>query len=245
MQTSLCKPCLRFHSDQSQKKTQEEAVSPHTHSSLPSFSMVAFWLHCLRLTHVLHASSHDSFNSAVICAITAFIVLDESKSDDFLITVQISLYVSVLLFGHCSLAFHNRNLWCGLFLFLTSLFSPLLSQCTQSTKDMLERMVHSSDFHGLCPPGAPKTTPLGPEASSPLAPSAESSPSAVCSQQYDHQPMAASCPAFSRSSKRDSLHSINPAFRLASPSPSLSRASLILGDAPDIGFIPLSWVCAQ
>lgn len=26
--------------------------------------------------------------------------------------------------------------------------------CTQSTKDVLERMVHSSDFHALCPPGA-------------------------------------------------------------------------------------------
>ncbi|XP_037641119.1 palmitoyltransferase ZDHHC18a isoform X1 [Sebastes umbrosus] len=107
--------------------------------------------------------------------------------------------------------------------------------CTQSTKDVLGRMVHSfSDFHGLCPPGIPKTTPLGQEVSSLAAPSTEPSPSAGCLRQH-----ARLCP-FSRISKRrDSLHSINPAFRLASPSPSLSRTTFILGDAPDIGFIPL------
>uniref|UniRef100_A0A3Q1KFL7 Palmitoyltransferase n=1 Tax=Anabas testudineus TaxID=64144 RepID=A0A3Q1KFL7_ANATE len=102
--------------------------------------------------------------------------------------------------------------------------------CTQSTKDVLERMVHSSDFHGMCPPGTPKTTPLGMEASSTAPPSTEPLSPAGCSAPW---------PPFSRSSKRDSMHSINPAFRLASPSPSLSHASLILGDAPDIGFIPL------
>ncbi|GLD56459.1 palmitoyltransferase ZDHHC18 isoform X1 [Lates japonicus] len=101
-------------------------------------------------------------------------------------------------------------------------------------------MVHSSDFHGLCPPGTPKTTPLESEDSSTLAPSAEPSPSSTgCSQQHARQPVAAPCPPFSRGSKRDSLHSINPAFRLASPSPSLSRASLILSDAADTGFILL------
>ncbi|XP_074540268.1 palmitoyltransferase ZDHHC18a isoform X2 [Halichoeres trimaculatus] len=106
--------------------------------------------------------------------------------------------------------------------------------CTQSTKDVLERMVHSLDSQGLCPSGTPKTTPLSVEISSTAA-----SPSAGCSQQLDRQPAPAHCPLFSRSSKRDSLHSINPAFRLASPSPSLSRPTLILGDAPDIGFISL------
>ncbi|KAF0045250.1 hypothetical protein F2P81_001779 [Scophthalmus maximus] len=111
--------------------------------------------------------------------------------------------------------------------------------CTQSTKDVLERMVHSSDFHGLCPPGTPKTTPLGLDVSGTLAPSAEPSPSAGCSQQRGRQSVAAPCLALSRSSKRDSMHSINPAFRLASPSPSLSRTSFILGEAPDISFIPL------
>ncbi|KAK9513554.1 hypothetical protein VZT92_027080 [Zoarces viviparus] len=104
------------------------------------------------------------------------------------------------------------------------------NMCTRSTKSVLERMVHSFDSRGLCPPGAPKTTPLGVEVSS------MATPSAGCSC----QPGVAPCPPFSRSSKRrDSLHSSNPAFRLASPSPSLSRTTLILGDAHDIGFIPL------
>uniref|UniRef100_A0A8C2XJF3 Palmitoyltransferase n=1 Tax=Cyclopterus lumpus TaxID=8103 RepID=A0A8C2XJF3_CYCLU len=93
------------------------------------------------------------------------------------------------------------------------------NMCTRSTKDVLARMVHAFDSRGLCPPGTPKTTPVGVEVSS--------SPSA-------------GCPLFSRSSrKRDSLHSSNPAFRLASPSPSLSRNTMILGEGPDVGFIPI------
>ncbi|XP_010792022.1 palmitoyltransferase ZDHHC18a isoform X1 [Notothenia coriiceps] len=112
--------------------------------------------------------------------------------------------------------------------------------CTQSTKDMLERMVHSYDVHGLCPPATPKTTPLDLEVSGPAAASSEPSLSAGCLPQDARQPVAPPCPPFSRSNKRrDSLHSINPAFRLASPSPSLSRTTFILGDAPDNGFIPL------
>ncbi|TDH12050.1 hypothetical protein EPR50_G00066750 [Perca flavescens] len=112
--------------------------------------------------------------------------------------------------------------------------------CTQSTKDVLERVVNSFDSHGLCPPGTPKTTPLGLEVSSMAAPSTEPSPSVGCSGQHALQPVAAPCPPFSRSSKRrDSLHSFNPAFRLASPSPPLSRTTLILDDATDVGFIPL------
>ncbi|XP_055759707.1 palmitoyltransferase ZDHHC18-A-like isoform X3 [Salvelinus fontinalis] len=46
------------------------------------------------------------------------------------------------------------------------------------------------------------------------------------------------CPPVN-SSKRPSLHSNNPAFRLASPSPSFTHNTIILGDAPDMGFIPL------
>lgn len=131
--------------------------------------------------------------------------------------------------SYCSVI-NNTNWWCGPFqCFFLTLFFPLLTQCTQSTKDVLERMVHTFDFHGLCPPGTPKTTPLGQEVSSTAAIFTEASPST-------------GCPTFSRSSKRDSLHSINPAFRLASPSPSLGRATLILGNAPDIGFIPPPWV---
>ncbi|KAK2844363.1 hypothetical protein Q5P01_011022 [Channa striata] len=106
--------------------------------------------------------------------------------------------------------------------------------CTQNTKDVLERMVHSSDFHNLCPSSPPKTIPLGLEVSSTAA------PSNCCSQHETCQPMTVPWPLFSRSSKRDSLHSSNPAFHLASPSPSLSRGTLTLADSPEIGFISLT-----
>ncbi|KAF3691743.1 Palmitoyltransferase ZDHHC18 [Channa argus] len=98
--------------------------------------------------------------------------------------------------------------------------------CTQNTNDVLERMVNSSDFHNLCPSRTLKTIPLGVEVSS------TSATSNCCSQHHTCQPMAVPWPLFSRSSKRDSLHSSNPAFRLASPSPSLSHATLTLSDAP-------------
>ncbi|KAF7660063.1 hypothetical protein LDENG_00288440 [Lucifuga dentata] len=109
--------------------------------------------------------------------------------------------------------------------------------CPQSTKDMLERvvhMVHSYDFNGLCLSSTPKTTPVGLEVSSITEPSL-----AGCSRQQPPSPFPSPCPPFSRSSKKDSLHTINPAFRLASPSPSLSHTTLILGDGPDVSFIPL------
>lgn len=105
--------------------------------------------------------------------------------------------------------------------------------CTQSTKDVLERMVHSSDFHALCPPGA-KTSPLGLE---PPRPSAQASPPTVCPRRVARESVDIPCTVFGRS-KKDSLHSINPAFRLASPSPSLTRANLILSDAHEDGFLP-------
>uniref|UniRef100_A0A672GBD0 Palmitoyltransferase n=1 Tax=Salarias fasciatus TaxID=181472 RepID=A0A672GBD0_SALFA len=113
-----------------------------------------------------------------------------------------------------------------------------VNMCAQSTKDVLERVVHSSDLHGLCSPGTPKTSPLVQEASGTAAPTPAPSPSSSCSRQQARPPAVAPCPPFSRSSKKDPLHSINPAFRLASPSPSLGRTTLILGDAPDIGFVP-------
>ncbi|XP_061632143.1 palmitoyltransferase ZDHHC18a isoform X1 [Phyllopteryx taeniolatus] len=107
--------------------------------------------------------------------------------------------------------------------------------CTQSTKDVLERMLYSSAFHGLCLPGTPKTTLVGLEVTSVPGRAPETSPTARCS----HQPAATPCSPFSKSSTSDSMRSINPAFRLASPSPSLGRATLVLGEAPDVGFIPL------
>ncbi|CAG6015775.1 unnamed protein product [Menidia menidia] len=107
--------------------------------------------------------------------------------------------------------------------------------CSQSTKDVLDRVVHSSDLRCLCPPGTPKTIPLNQELASAAAPATAPSPPAGCSR----QPPPAPCPPFSRSNESDSLHSVNPAFRLASPSPSLSRSTLTLAQGPDIGFIPL------
>ncbi|XP_035987344.1 palmitoyltransferase ZDHHC18a isoform X2 [Fundulus heteroclitus] len=111
------------------------------------------------------------------------------------------------------------------------------NMCTQSTKDVLERMLRSSDFHGLCPSGTPKTSPLVPEV--PGAPPAAKPPvSSGCSRQLAHRAVVDPCPPFSKSIRRDSLHSINPAFRLASPSPTLSRSVLVVGDGPDVGFPP-------
>ncbi|MEQ2260592.1 hypothetical protein XENORESO_020867 [Xenotaenia resolanae] len=109
--------------------------------------------------------------------------------------------------------------------------------CPQSTKDVLERMLHSSDFHGLCPSGIQKTTPLVQEVSRAPA-TAEPSLSSGCSRQLAHQAVVDPCPPFSKSNRRDSLHSINPAFRLASPSPTLSRSMPVLGNGRAIGFMP-------
>lgn len=125
-----------------------------------------------------------------------------------------------------------------------SCFFPLkLPQCTQSTKGVLERVFHSLDFHDLCLPGTPKTTPIGLEGSSSAVLSPEPSALVGCAQQPTLQSVVAPCPLapFSRGNKRDSLHSTNPAFRLASPSPSLSRAGFVLEDAPEVSFVPLPW----
>lgn len=102
--------------------------------------------------------------------------------------------------------------------------------CTQSTKDVLERMLHSSDFHALCPVGPTKTSPLGSEVPGSVGPPRAP---AVCPRRADYP-----CTSCGRS-RKDSLHSTNPAFRLASPSPSLTRVSLALGDTREDGFISL------
>ncbi|XP_061807744.1 palmitoyltransferase ZDHHC18a isoform X1 [Nerophis lumbriciformis] len=104
--------------------------------------------------------------------------------------------------------------------------------CSQSTKDVLERMLNSSDFHGLCFPGTPKTTPLGLEASSSAATPIQPSPTIGCLRATTANPC-------SPLAKSDSMHSINPAFRLASPSPSLGRTPLTVTGTADVGFIPL------
>ncbi|XP_077383209.1 palmitoyltransferase ZDHHC18a isoform X1 [Festucalex cinctus] len=103
------------------------------------------------------------------------------------------------------------------------------NMCTQSTKDVLERMRHSSAFYGLCLPGTPKTTPVGLEVTG-----------GAPARDPETSPAPTLCSPFSRRSTSDSLHSINPAFRLASPSPSLARVTLVLGEAPDVSFIALT-----
>lgn len=97
---------------------------------------------------------------------------------------------------------------------------------------MLER-VRASDFHAVCPVGHPKTTPMGLEVRGSLsAPRA----SATCPRRA--VPIDEIYTPCGRS-RKDSLHSINPAFRLASPSPSLTRANVTQSDAQEDVFIPL------
>lgn len=132
----------------------------------------------------------------------------------------------------------NRCLLLVLFILSSFLTLP---QCTQSTKGMLGRVVRSLDFHELCPPGTPKTAPMGLEGSRSVVLSAEPSASVSCAPQPTLQSVVTPCPHFSRINKRDSLHSTNPAFRLASPSPSLNRAGFVLEVAPEVSFVPLPW----
>lgn len=82
---------------------------------------------------------------------------------------------------------------------------------------------------------------MGLEGSSSTVLSPDPSASVGCGQQPSLQSVVAPCPRFSRGNTRDSLHSTNPAFRLASPSPSLSRAGFVLEDAPEVSFVPLPW----
>lgn len=103
----------------------------------------------------------------------------------------------------------------------------LLFQCSHSTKEVLDKAVHSLDLPELCPSGPPKTSPLGQEALG-----------------SGEDPATGSCPPLgrrsrrSRSPSRDSLHSFNPAFRLASPSPALGRPASAVGHAPQSDHAP-------
>ncbi|KAL0984611.1 hypothetical protein UPYG_G00144110 [Umbra pygmaea] len=141
--------------------------------------------------------------------------------------------------------------------------------CTERTKDLLERVIRSSELQGLCPPGTPKTAPsqetrADPEprflthSSSIAEPppvacpeSVDGLPSAGCSVSSTGSspmgclgrqvrlPMDHPCTLLRSNSRKQSLHSQNPAFRLARPSPSFSHNTIILGDAPEMGFLPL------
>ncbi|CAL8248216.1 unnamed protein product [Lota lota] len=118
------------------------------------------------------------------------------------------------------------------------------SDTRMSPKDLLERVVRTSDLCLLCPPATPKTTPQGQGVSAapdpPSSCSSSSSPSApgCWERQAPCPPMAAPCHPYGRDTKRASLHSINPAFRLASPSPMLSHTPLVVGDAANFAIIP-------
>uniref|UniRef100_A0A3Q4FYK4 Palmitoyltransferase n=1 Tax=Neolamprologus brichardi TaxID=32507 RepID=A0A3Q4FYK4_NEOBR len=73
---------------------------------------------------------------------------------------------------------------------ITNCCVTLCGPMPPSTKDVLERVVHSSDFPVLCSPGTPKTTPQVLNVSSRAAPTSEPSPSVGCTQQQARQPAA-------------------------------------------------------
>ncbi|CAL1611495.1 unnamed protein product [Knipowitschia caucasica] len=93
--------------------------------------------------------------------------------------------------------------------------------CTQSTKDVLEKMLRSSDL-AVCPVGAPETSPLGLEVPAIRSPVVCQAPCSGCGR-----------------SRKDSLHSINPAFRLAAPSPTVPRTNPPLSQSQAEGFVPM------
>ncbi|XP_036443279.1 palmitoyltransferase ZDHHC18a isoform X3 [Colossoma macropomum] len=116
------------------------------------------------------------------------------------------------------------------------------NMCTQGTKELLESVAHSSLIQSTCTPATPKTALVTQESllstvSSTLSASSRPPPTG-CSGQQARRPMDKSCPP--RGSKRASLHTHKASFRLPSPPYSLSHSPLILSDAPDVGFIPLT-----
>ncbi|KAG7270896.1 hypothetical protein CRUP_000255 [Coryphaenoides rupestris] len=111
-----------------------------------------------------------------------------------------------------------------------------MSQCTRGPKGLLERAVRSSDLLSpLCPPSAPKTTPLGQGASAATGPTSSSSTSDPSERRCPRPPGAPACPPYARGPEPASLHSSNPAFRLAAPSPTLCHTPLVRGAPPDLG----------
>ncbi|KAI4889505.1 hypothetical protein NFI96_029708 [Prochilodus magdalenae] len=114
------------------------------------------------------------------------------------------------------------------------------NMCTQGTKELLESVAHSSLIQSTCTPATPKTAPVTQEGllstvSSTLSASSRPPPTG-CSGRQARRPMDKSCPP--GGSKRATLHTHS--FRLPSPPYLLSHSPLILSDAPDVGFIPLT-----
>ncbi|XP_057196191.1 palmitoyltransferase ZDHHC18a isoform X2 [Triplophysa rosa] len=113
------------------------------------------------------------------------------------------------------------------------------NMCTQGTKEFLESVAHSTVIQSTCAPGAPKTTPVTQEGvlgtitvSSPSRP-----PPTGCTACQAQRPINTSCSQ--RGSKQADLHTHNPTIRLPSPPYTFNHRTLVLSDAPDVGFIPL------
>ncbi|XP_056448331.1 uncharacterized protein LOC130384247 [Gadus chalcogrammus] len=110
-----------------------------------------------------------------------------------------------------------------------------------SPKELLERVVRSSELCLLGRPPVPKTAALEPEEPAPRDPRCSSCSSSSSSSSspsspgcWEGQPpcppphTAAPCHPYGRGTRRGSPDSVNPAFRLALPSPTLSHAPLVV-----------------
>ncbi|RXN04854.1 palmitoyltransferase ZDHHC18 isoform X1 [Labeo rohita] len=116
------------------------------------------------------------------------------------------------------------------------------NMCTQSTKELLESMAHSTVIQSTCAPGTPKTAPVTQESllstiSSTVSPP-NRPPSTGCSGRQARRPIDVPCSQ--RENKRAALHNHKPMLHVPSPPYSVGHSPLILSDAPDMGFIPLN-----
>ncbi|XP_059909211.1 palmitoyltransferase ZDHHC18a isoform X1 [Gadus macrocephalus] len=117
------------------------------------------------------------------------------------------------------------------------------SDTRMSPKELLERVVRSSELCLLGRPTAPKTAALEQEEPAPRDPRCSSCSSSSSSSSSSSPsspgcwegrppcpppPKAAPCHPYGRGARRGSLDSVNPAFRLALPSPALSHAPLVV-----------------
>uniref|UniRef100_A0A8C1U7P5 Palmitoyltransferase n=1 Tax=Cyprinus carpio TaxID=7962 RepID=A0A8C1U7P5_CYPCA len=116
------------------------------------------------------------------------------------------------------------------------------NMCTQSTKELLESVAHSTMIQSTCTPGTPKTTPVTQESllstvSITVSPSSKSPPTG-CSGRQARRPIDVPCSQ--RGSKQAALLTHKTMLRVSSPPYSLGHSPIILSDAPDMGFIPLN-----